>query len=400
MLHPMMIIGKGKKVEAKVQKILSIAQSMESSGRVRPLRSFHQFLYALSPANNRFYYDISDKLEPSCESSHGPNPLSAFNHKEDDRNKKYSTGIVKDKVIFPGAEANNIVDTLDYIQSLYSEIIMLYLSLVTLLQNNNSTNIAIGTFQLILFLQTAIFNAVTPPASFCFHDLLKPQEVHNIDCLPNAAIYCIPMILNGASVLFLSEELSNFNQDQTPISTIVVLSISCGYMLFASSVVTIDLYAQIFKNVFLKANAKPQILFKALSILVGSLLPFGITAGIIYLGLYPGNLYLVTLIGILVVQIVLGTKGHLVLAGIMNIASLSLIFVMVRHFIGFMKLCFQTIKSLNIMELFRTMKARLKDVINFIILYKLALLLGISYIGGFILIWVIFVFFGQGYSVA
>jgi hypothetical protein len=120
----------------------------------------------------------------------------------------------KEEVVTDNEEEFFIIKWGEMIQIYYSEILLLVLSILQLMENP-----ANGIILLLVSLIVMILNSLRRKASDAFHDIdyigeawnNKIKSIINLDCIEDASVYCIPLILNAVAVIWLNEGLTLFH---------------------------------------------------------------------------------------------------------------------------------------------------------------------------------------------
>lgn len=188
--------------------------------------------------------------------------------------------------------------------------ILLFLSLYAFFTDGGAIA---AVFLFIVSCLVSLLNASRKTSKFAFHDIdsAEYKHVYDIDCLENAAMYVVPMILNPIAVIIINEGLV------APM-TVEKLFSSCvafGTLLFACSVVSLCVYRQMVNNLHWH-NAKRYV-----AMIVALLVTVAICFLVVYFGFNPIIPNQNIVIGATVIAIVLpvlGMKGVLIPYAIEN----------------------------------------------------------------------------------
>lgn len=274
---------------------------------------------------------------------------------------------------------SNPIEIIDLLQTYYSEIILIYLGVQSLIVSNT---VGPGLMTLLVALFVMILHGTRSTSERAFHDfyisrpeedqkevddvekgekwkttkteilqitgsyfqfiqnsvvdnlirwklnLKEPEEkpklvqeveyrpIENIDCLPDTGVYVIPMILNALAVLLLDGPLSS---PPLTVTSLFTSSIAFGYCLFAATIIHLLLYKHI------RVSFRKLGFF--LSFFLAGSAPWASMAFILYFAFYPfhGQPYVVGAAVVIILGPILGLKGILIPYAFNNLESLGII---------------------------------------------------------------------------
>ena len=173
---------------------------------------------------------------------------------------------------------------------------------------------------------------------------LKTRPILMINCLPDAAVFVIPMLLNTIAVLLMEQEVAG---SPLTVTNVVTGSIAFGYSLFACTVIHLLLYKHI-RNAVRQDDPPPPLGkdivkdFFAKFERFGQFLCFLLSGGASWVALllilyfaffpFPGQAYVAGGAVIIILGPILGLKGILIPYALNNVELLGIL-VLGYHFI-------------------------------------------------------------------